>query len=145
MRTYADALGAMRAWTNSRTDRLVGDGMPLQLGAHLKKLLGGEPATYAFLEEQFSYRSDDAPESPDLMAALSAQIYGGTREAATTAAVALAEEISSYLDGSATASVTTSTGAVRLMVSDDIQGPSWIPDGDLPRLVLNFTIRMQPV
>lgn len=145
MRTYADGLGAMRAWINSRTDRLVGDGKPLQLGAHLKKLLGGEPAVYAFLEEQFSVRSDDAPESPDMMAALSAQIYGGTREAVSDAAVTLAEEISSYLDGSAETVVVTGLGNVRLMVSDDIQGPSWFPDGDLPRMVLNFTVRMQPV
>lgn len=135
----------MRAWINSRTDRLVGDGKPLQLGAHLKKLLGGEPAVYAFLEEQFSVRSDDAPESPDMMAALSAQIYGGTREAVSDAAVTLAEEISSYLDGSAETVVVTGLGNVRLMVSDDIQGPSWFPDGDLPRMVLNFTVRMQPV
>lgn len=145
MRTYADALGAMRAWINSRTDRVVGVGMPLQLGAHLKKLQGGEPATYAFLEEQFSSRSADAPESPDMMAALSAQVYGGTREAATAAAVTLAEELSDYLDGSTAATVVTTLGNVRLLVGDDIQGPSWIPDGDLPRLVLNFTVRMQPV
>jgi hypothetical protein len=139
-RTYVDALAAMRAWINSRTTTLVGAGMPLVMGAHLKKVLGGEPATYAFLEEQFSYRSDDSPESPDMMAALSAQIYGGTREAVGTAAVALAEEISSNLEGTG---VTTS-GAL-LMVSDDIQGPSWFPDGDLPRMLLNFTVRMRPL
>jgi hypothetical protein len=31
------------------------------------------------------------------------------------------------------------------MVSDDIQGPSWFPDGPLPRYLLNFTVRMRPV
>lgn len=145
VKTYSDALGAIKAWINSRTDRLVGDGKPLQLGGHLKKLEGGTPATYAFLEEQFSVRSDDAPESPDMMAALSAQIYGGTREAVGMAAAALAEELSTYLDGSTVSVVTTSLGDVRLMVGDDIQGPSWFPDGDLPRMLLNFTVRMQPL
>lgn len=143
-KTYADALGAMRAWINSRTD-LAGIGKPLQLGAHLKYVQGGQAGTYAFLEEQLSFRSEDGPESPDMMAVLSAQIYGGTREAVALAARALAEEISSNLEG-AGQTVTTGNGdQVLLMVSDDIQGPSWFPDGNLPRMLLNFTIRMRPV
>lgn len=137
-RTYVDALSAMREWINSRAG-LVGKGRKLQLGAHLKKLGGGEPATFAYLEENFSLRSDDSPESPDMIAALSAQVYGGTREAATIAAVALAEEVSSYLVG-IPAEVTGAT----LFASDDIQGPAWAPDGEKPRLLVNFTIRCRP-
>jgi len=137
--TYVDAVGAMAAWINSRTDTLVGYGNPLQLGAHLKRLSGGEPATYALLEEQVSVRSADAGENPDMMAGLSAQIWGGTREAAGRAAVALAEELSTQLCG-CQASV---PGAV-LFVSDDIQGPSWFPEGDTPRMLLNWTVRMRP-
>lgn len=144
-KTYVDALGAMRAWINSRTDTLVGQGKPLQLGAHLKVLLGGQPATYAFLEEQFSSRSQDAPESPDMMAALSAQIYGGTREAATAAAVALAEELSTQLEGRGQTVTVDSGVSVLLMVSDDIQGPAWFPDGAQPRMLVNWTVRMRPV
>jgi hypothetical protein len=139
-RTYVDSLAVMRAWINSRTD-LVGLNMPLQLGAHLKRLEGGQPATYAFLEEQFSVRSEDAPENPDMMAALSAQIYGGTREAVGIAAIALAEELSTALDGS----VQATTGGGVAMFADDIQGPSWFPDGDLPRMVINWTTRMRPL
>lgn len=138
-RTYVDAVGAMSAWINARTTTLVGPGMPLQLGAHLKKLGGGQPATYAFLEEQFPFRSVDSGENPDMMAVLTAQVYGGTREAATTAAVALAEEISTELDGRP-AYVPDAV----LFAADDIQGPSWLPDGDLARLLLNFTVRMRP-
>ena len=142
-RTYVDALAAARAWINSRTATLVGPGLPLQLGAHLRYVQGGEPATYAFLEEQLSYRSDGGAESPDMMAALSAQIYGGTREAVGTAARALAEEISTQLDGTPWL-VDAGSQSVALLASDDIQGPSWFPDGDKPRMLLNFTIRMQP-
>ncbi len=136
-RTYVDALAAIRAWINSRDD-LVGPGNPLQLGAHLKKVQGGQPATYAFLEENFSTRSQSA-ENPDMLAALSAQVYGGTREACAAAAVALAEELSSTLEGAA-----ASVDGALLCVADDIQGPSWFPDGDLPRMLLNFTVHLRP-
>jgi len=136
--TYVDAVPAMQAWINSRSE-LVGLGNALQLGAHLKKLGGGEPAAYAFLEEQFSVRSADSAESPDMQAALSAQVYGGTREAAGRAATALAEELSTALCGSQAAV----DGAV-IFVADDIQGPSWVPDGDKPRYLVNWTARMRP-
>lgn len=138
-RTFVDALGVMREWINSRTDTLVGQGNPLQLGAHLKKLSGGEPATYAFLEEQLSTRSPDAPENMDMLAILSAQVYGGTREAATNGAVALAEELSTQLEGAA-----QTVGAALVIVADDVQGPSWFPDGDIPRLLVNWTVRLRP-
>lgn len=138
-RTYVDALGAMRTWINSRTTTLVGPGNPLWSGAHLKKPGGGEPTIYAFLEEQFSTRSLDSGENPDMMAALSAQVYGGTREAATTAAVALAEELSTQLEGRETA-----VDGALIYAVDDIQGPAWVPDGDQPRLLLNWTVRVRP-
>ena len=138
-RTYVDAVGAMAAWINSRTDTLCGPGNPLWSGAYLRKVSGGQPKTYVFIEEQYSSRSQDSGENPDMMAALSAQVYGGTREAATTAAVALAEEISTQMEGRG-----VTVGGAVLMVSDDIAGPSWVPDGDLPRLIINFTVRMRP-
>jgi hypothetical protein len=137
--TYADSLGAVRTWINSRTATLVGTGNPLQAGAHLKHLEGSTPVTYAYLEELPAFRSDDSPENPDMMATLSAQVYGGTREAATNAAVALAEEISTQLAGRP-ASV---TGAL-IFVSDDIQGPTWAPDQEVPRLLVQFTVRVRP-
>lgn len=138
-RTYVDAVGIMRTWINSRTATLVGAGLPLQMGAYLKKISGGAPAAYAYLEEGISFRSDDSDENPDLMASMSAQIYADTREAAALAAAALAEELSTQLDGRETAV----PGALIYAV-DDIQGPSFVPDGDRPRLLLNWTVRMRP-
>jgi hypothetical protein len=137
--TYVNALDVMRTWINSRTDTLVGLGKPLQKGAHLRFLTGATPVTYAFLEEQPSTRSADSPESPDMMATLTAQVFGGTREDATTAAIALAEELSTQLCGCQV----LMTGAV-IWVADDITGPAWAPAGDLPRLLLNFTVRVRP-
>lgn len=139
--TYADAVGAMREWINSRTTTLVGAGHPLQMGAHLKRQPGGAPAAFAYLEEGISLRSADAPESPDMMAAVSAQIYADTRESAALAAVALAEELSTQLCGVPA----TVTGAGALIIAvDDIQGPSYVPDGDRPRMLLNWIVRIRP-
>lgn len=137
--TYVDSIAAAQAWINSRTLTLVGPDHPLWLGAHLKKLGGGEPKTYAFLVENFSTRSLDSAESPDMLAAITAEVYGGNRESAGLAAVALAEELSTVLNGTP-----VTAGAAVLLAVDDIQGPSWLPDGDHPRLLLNFTIRMRP-
>lgn len=138
-RTFTDAAGAMVEWINGRTATLVGVGNPLQLGAYLKKLGGGEPAVYAFIEEQFSTRTTTGPENFDMLAVLSAQVYGGTRKAATDGAIALAEEISSEMEGRE-----VTVGATILQVADDVTGPAWVPDGDKPRLLVNFTVRARP-
>lgn len=138
-RTYVDATGAVAAWINGRTATLVGPGMPLRHGAHLTHIKVPAPETYAYLEELSTTRtSDDSPENPDMLAVVSAQVYGGTRKAATDAAVALAEELLTV--AGAPISV---TGAL-LLVADDVQGPSYAPDGSVPRLVLQFTVRIRP-
>jgi hypothetical protein len=139
MATYVDSVAAMRAWINGRTATLVGLGFPLQKGAHLKHLDGAASATYALIEEVTALRSEDSPEDPDMMSVLTAQVYGGTREAATAAAVALAEELSGQLAGRQTAV----PGAL-IFVSDDIQGPTWAPDQDVPRMIVQFTVRVRP-
>jgi hypothetical protein len=136
--TYVDAVGAVRAFINGRTTTLVGLGYPLQKGAHFKRLDGAADATYALLTESASYRSSGA-ESPDMMAVIDAQVYGGTREEATAAAVALAEELSTVLNGPA-----VSVPGATLFAADEFTGPLWAPDGDLPRLSLTFTVRMRP-
>lgn len=136
--TYADSVAAVAAWLNSRTATLVGNGNPLQKGAHFKYLEGAAGATYALLEEGASFHSQSA-ESPDMMAQLSAQVFGGTRQAATLAAVALAEELSTGLAGTPAAA----PGAL-LLIADDIQGPTWAPVADFPRLIVGFTVWLRP-
>jgi hypothetical protein len=136
--TYVDVVGAVRAWINSRT-ALVGLGRPLQKGAHFKRLDGAADATYALLTEAASYRSPNAPEAPDMMAVIDAQVYGGTREEATTAAVALAEELSTGLAG-----IPAAVPDASLQVADDFTGPLWAPDNETPRLTLTFTVRIRP-
>lgn len=137
MATYADAAGAVREWINAQP-MLVGAGNPLQLGAHLKHVQGAAPAVYAYIEELPARQSDDLAEDPDMLAVLSFQVVGGTREAATAGAVALAEAFTT-LSGRA---VLTTSATIR--VADDIQGPYWSPDGDLPRLILQAAVRLTP-
>lgn len=139
--TYADAAGVMAAWINSRTESLVGDGNRLQMGAHLKHIIASEPVVYAYLTEQIATRSDG--ENPDMLSVLSAEVYGGTRQAATLGAVALAEEISTWLVG-IPVYVVTDAGAAWIQTADDIQGPQWLPDGDHPRLLVTWTARIRP-
>ena len=137
--TYVNALGAVAGWINGRS-ALVGEGRPLQKGAHFKRLRGAAVATYALLEEQLaSRRSDDSPENPDQLAVIEAQVYGGTREAATAAAVALCAELEAGLSGTPAV-----VGDALLKVADDIQGPAWFADGIVPRLIVQFTVRLSP-
>lgn len=138
MSTYVDAVGALRAWINAQTTGLVGAGNPLQLGAHMRHVQGAAPAVYVLLEELPARQSGDAAEDPDMLAVVSCQVYGGTREAATNGAVALANAIAGLSGMPAVV-----TGA-KLWASDDVQGPYWSPDGDLSRLILQATVRMTP-
>lgn len=138
--TYVNALGAVVAWINGRGG-LVGPGNPLPKGAHFKHLRGAAVACYALLEEMLiSGQSEDSPENPDQVAVIAAQVYGGTREAATNAAVALCRELEAGLSG-----VPSVVGDVVLRAADDIQGPAWAPDGVTPRLLVQFSVRLAPV
>jgi len=138
--TYVDAVGALAAWINSRTATLVGAGRPLQKGATFKHTGGAASSVYALLEELPS-RVGGGNEDPDMLAVISIQVCGGNRESATIAAVALANELTGELNGRPRVVV----GVATLQVADDLQGPYWSPVGDLPRLIIQASVRMQPV
>lgn len=138
--TYTDAVGAVKAWINSRTTTLVGPGKPLQKGATTKHLTGAAHACYAYLEETGTVQGGGA-ENPDMLASIGAQVYGGTREAATLAAVALAEELTAVLNGPR-----VTAGSAVLLAVDNVTGPLWAPDEyDTPRLIVSFTVALRPV
>lgn len=137
--TYTDAVGAVKAWINGNA-ALSGLGNPLQKGATTKHLIGAASACYAYLEETTTTQGGGA-ENPDMFASIGAQVYGGTREAATLAAVALAEELTQLALSGRPASVTGAT----ILVADNITGPSWAPDEtDTPRLLLQFDVQVRP-
>lgn len=137
--TVVDAVGAARTWINSRTDRLVGLGKPLQKGAHLKSLDGAADTCYAYLTLLPGSTVGGGAESGQMYARISAQVYGPTLEAVTYASVALADEVVTYLAGQ-----WADVGGVRIWCGDDVTGPSDVPDGNLPRHVVDFTLIMQP-
>jgi hypothetical protein len=144
-RTYVDAVGAARAWINSRTDTLVGPGMPLQKGAHLKELEGAADACYAYLTMLPGTTTTAGAENPSMAARLSASIYGPTVEAITNASLALADELLTDLAGAwTTVTFGNPARSVQIWVGDDITGPSDLPDGNLPRQIVDFTLIMQP-
>lgn len=142
-RIYVDAIGAARTWINSRTERLVGPGNPLQKGAHLKELQGAADTCYAWLTLLSPTTTGGGAESAQMYARISASIYGPTIDAVTRASVALADEIAVYLAGQWTV-VGDPPDQVQIWVGDDIAGPSDLQDGELPRHLLDFTLVMQP-
>jgi hypothetical protein len=142
--TYTDAVGAVKAWIDSRTATLTGVGNPLQKGAATKVLT--TPACFAYLEETTAFQGGGA-ESPDTYAGIGAQVYGPTRESATLAATALAEELTAFMLAGRPATVTLNDGSLaQLLTADDITGPSWFPDeNDTPRLLVQFSVQVRPI
>lgn len=141
--TFVDAVGAVRTWINSRTTTLVGEGKPLSKGAYLRDHDGAADRCYAVLTLLPSTGAAGAAESPQMFARVEAQVYGPTIEAITNASMGLADEISTGLAGQWTV-VGSGSAAVQIWVGDDISGPYDLPDGNLPRHVLDFTLVMQP-
>jgi hypothetical protein len=139
MRSYADAVGAMKTWINSRTDTLVGEGHPLQKGAEAKQLSGAASACYAFLSLVGTSQTGGA-ENPDTAARLSAQVYGPNILSVALAAAALADELTTVLMGRP-----TDVPGARLYVADDLSGPADRPDFDQPRQVVDFTVVLTPI
>jgi hypothetical protein len=132
MSTFVDAGGAVKEWVNSLRD-LVGAGNPLPLGASLKQREGAASVAYAYLVELPAGLWGGA-EHPSMSARVQAQVYGPTKEAASTAAVAYAEAVMTLMQG--VRAVLPSSGVV-LAGADNIDGPQWFPDGDEPRYIVD--------
>jgi hypothetical protein len=137
--TYTDAVGAVMRWINSRTDTLVGAGHPLQKGASPRLLTGAGDACYAYLTALPAGTFAGA-ENATMLARISAQVYGPTTLAVANAAAALADELETNLAGRP-----TDVAGARLLVGDDLSGPSDQPDFDLPRQVLDFSVALAPL
>ncbi|MEU4558523.1 hypothetical protein AB0F72_09035 [Actinoplanes sp. NPDC023936] len=135
MPVFVDAEQIARTWTNSRSDTLVGVGNPLEKGAFLNpphgdytayaeiQLTGGSPALSA--------------ENPDQRASLSWLVYGRTRQAASDAAVALANELED-LDG-------RDGPGGSLLVADNVTAPLYTPDGPVARYLVSADLFLRAV
>jgi hypothetical protein len=65
---------------------------------------------------------------------ISLQIYGPTRKSAVDGATAYCEELMALLAGQR---VVLGSGATIVGVGDTIDGPTWLPDGDEPRYIVD--------
>lgn len=128
-----DAEGAVRDWINSRTD-LVGQGRPLQLGAHLGRLRSPGRGSYALLLRVGGTGALTA-ERPVDQARISATIYGTTKETAAQAAVAYANAVQE-LDGRPTAM----GPLVVCNTVDNLSGPLAIDDTDTNREQYRYVV-----
>ncbi len=126
MPVFADAEQVARDWTNSRTGTLVGPGNPLAKGA-FREPLRGDNQPWAEIQLVGGAAALSA-ENPDMRAMLSWLVYARTREAASLAATAVANELEA-LDGRA--------GAGAVLVADNVTAPFWSPDGPVPRYVVS--------
>ncbi len=138
---FVDAEAVIRAWINTRTATLVGAGLPLPLGCHLNRLRSPQAGAYCLLERIGGY--DDRGDAPIDTARVSFQVYASTKQAAALAATALANELRTALDGSQTP-VVVDGATRRILAVDSITGPSFYPDGDEDRYVVDALILVTP-
>lgn len=138
--TFVDAEGLVADWVN-RQSSLVGEGRPLAKGAHLQsRLTGALTVCYALLEQVGSGRALGA-ENADQVARISAQIYGPTKEAAARAAAAYADALVTNLVGKAWS---CPIGTILFIDDDSIAGPTWTPDVDEPRYLVDCDFYVRP-
>ena len=138
---FVDAEAVIRAWLNTRTSTLVGKGKPLPHGVHLHPLRSPQPGAYALCERIGGF--DDGGDSPIDTARISFQVYASTKQAAAIAATALANELRTGLDGTQV-TVVVDGATRRILGTDSITGPSFYPDGDEDRYVVDALILVTP-
>jgi hypothetical protein len=135
--TYVDAGGAVKEWVNSYAG-IAGQSRALPLGASLKQREGAANSAYAFLVE-LTASTWGGHEQPSMQARIQAQIYGPTKEAASTAAVAYAEAVMTLVQG---VRFYLPVSSVTLVGADNIDGPQWFPDVDEPRYIVDADFLM---
>lgn len=132
MATYVDGGGAVRDWINTQTATLVGAGRPLWLGATLKYRGGAADRCYGLIVELPGFLWAGS-ETPSFGQRISLQVFGPTKEATWIAAGAYGDALIPLLTGHP---VNLASG-VTILAVDNIDGPSWVPNGEDPRYVID--------
>lgn len=136
--SFVDAEGLAADWLNRQAD-IVGEDRPLPKGAHLSaRLTGALSACYALLMQVGGSTANGA-ENPDQVARISAQIYGPTKAAAATAAAVYADALANRLAGRPFVTV-----AGTILFVDNISGPTWSPDFDEARYLVDADFYVRP-
>lgn len=134
---FVDAEGLVRAYLNTLTGTLVGVGKPLPLGVHLNRLRSPQAGPYGLLTRVGGY--DDPGEGNLDFARLSVAVYASTKQAAATAAVAVANTFRA-LDGAPVAVA----GFGVIGATQSISGPLYQPDADEDRYIVDVVIALHP-
>jgi hypothetical protein len=132
MPTFVDGAGAVRDWINAQTGTLVGAGAPLWLGATLKYRGGAADRCYGLIVELPGYLWAGA-ETPSFGQRISLEIFGPTKEATALAAGAYGDALIPLVAGVPA----MLTSGVTILCADSVAGPTWVPNGDEPRYVVD--------
>lgn len=133
---FVDAEGVVKDWLVSLSG-LVGVGNPLPAGVHLIRLRSPYTSAWALLSI-VGGDDDWVPDGASHRARISASIFGPTRLATATGAVA-------YANALRTIPVTRPVvDSVRLTAVAAITGPLYIPDGDDERYLVDADIYLIP-
>jgi hypothetical protein len=125
---FVDAEGLVRTYLNSVSTLCGAPPAPLR-GVFLHPLRSTQSGAHGVVTQVGGY--DDGGDANLSYARLSHEVRASTKEAALTAAVALANALRA-LDGNP--QVVPSFGTLRSVT--DISGPVFVPDGDEPRYVV---------
>lgn len=135
---FVDAEGILKLWLVG-LESLTGAGNPLPDGVHLVRLRAPYTAAWALLSV-VGGDDDWIPDAPSHRARISASVYGPTRLAANTAAVAYANTLRQI---PRTRPMIDGTGRQLVNVAS-ISGPLYIPDGEDERYLVDADVYITP-
>lgn len=124
-----DAEGLVKTWINVSSG-LVGAGLPLAKGAHLRRLRGPYKGAYVLLSV-IGGASTLVPEKPVHRARISGQVYGISKEGAAVAAAAYGTALDN-LRG-----VPVAMSPALCLFASDVTGPLYAPDVDEERYLVD--------
>lgn len=135
---FVDVEGVLKLWL-AGLDSLVGAGNPLPAGVHLVRLRAPYTQAWALLSV-IAGGDEWLPDAPVHRARISAMIYGPTRLAANTGAVAYSNTLRQI---PRLRPVIDSAGR-QLVAVNAITGPLYVPDGEDERYLVDADIYVTP-
>lgn len=141
---FTDSEGLFRDWVNTLEGPtgLVGEGRPLALGAWLKHPRSPYKGAYLYLQAGVA---DDVPMAGAVSRhTIYGQVYGVTRLQAMAAAVAYANQLRQLYLPNVPMPTPAAPRAICVGV-DGITGPSYSPDRDEERFLVDVDLYLVPV
>lgn len=130
---FCDDEALVAEWVNGSP--IAGsNGGPVVKGAHLQKLRTGAAGSFLVISSLGGPDDDDVN---IFLARVSAAAYGASKADAKATAVAYANLLRSQ------AAPVRLSGAT-LYAVEDVDGPTWVPDGAEPRYIVDATFVFQP-